>query len=79
MSNVRCDGKTFFGFTIEGCDQPATHHVYVDRYEQYDFCDYHYYYDQHGHDPEDHTSDSWKCCRVCNPDTWHIANKERFK
>jgi hypothetical protein len=54
MSEPRqCDGRTFFGLTVEKCDKPATHHVYVDEREQYDFCDRHYYFDQHGHYPED--------------------------
>jgi len=53
MSERQCDGECFFGITIKACDQPATHHVYVDQYEQYDFCARHYYFDQHGYYPED--------------------------
>lgn len=48
-----CDGQIFLGFTVKACDRPATHHVYADEYEQYWFCDRHYYFDQHGYYPED--------------------------
>ncbi len=49
----RCEGQTFLGFTVKPCDQPATRHAYQDGYEQFDFCERHYYFWLHGHYPED--------------------------
>lgn len=59
----KCDGETFFGFTVARCEAPATVHTEQDKYEQYDFCATHFYFYKHGHYPDD--GDAKRTCPIC--------------
>lgn len=50
---IRCDGETFFGFTVKACDKPATVRRKNGTYEVYWFCPRHDFFYFNGRYAED--------------------------
>lgn len=52
-NDMKCDGETFFGFTVKACDKPATVSRLNGTHERYWFCARHDYFYFNGRYPED--------------------------